>query len=166
MEFVIAAVILVSDLLLKNFAITALSVKSIVLIPRVVELTYVSNRGAAWGVFSGARCFFIVLTALFLFFLVVAFVMIRSRVNVLSRVIMSMLFAGAAGNFIDRCVFGYVRDMIHFLFIDFPVFNIADCAIVIAAFMLIFQTFFSKKGLFDTLEQICIEKKQKKKQKI
>ena len=83
--------------------------------------------------------------------------------TVLTRVILSLLFAGAIGNLIDRVFLGYVRDMIYFSLINFPVFNVADSAITIAAALLVIETFFvkGKTTTFDLMES-CFPKKEKK----
>jgi len=93
---------------------------------------YMENAGAAFGIMQGARWFFVVLTV------VVLGVMVwyeRSippgRLYLLIRVPMAMIAAGAIGNFIDRLLFGYVVDMFEFLFVNFPIFNVADILLVV-----------------------------------
>ena len=65
--------------------------------------------------------------------------------SVLTRIILALLFSGAIGNLIDRIFLGYVRDMIYVSLINFPVFNVADSAITIAAVLLVIETFFIKR---------------------
>ena len=66
----------------------------------------------------------------------------------LLRTCCTLILAGALGNFVDRCLRGFVVDFLYFKFIDFPVFNVADCYVVIgciaAACVLLFD-----KNLFD-----------------
>lgn len=163
MEFVLAIVILLLDQGTKIWAERALSCQPLVLIPGALELTYLENRGAVWGLMQGWRIVFLVATFVFLCILVWFYAKKRKDMTVLTRVILSLLFAGAIGNLIDRVFLGYVRDMIYFSLINFPVFNVADSAITIAAALLVIETFFvkGKTTTFDLMES-CFPKKEKK----
>ena len=145
MEFVLAIVILLLDQGTKIWAERALSRQPLVLIPEALELTYLENRGAVWGLMQGWRIVFLVATFVFLCILVWFYAKKRKDMTVLTRVILSLLFAGAIGNLIDRVFLGYVRDMIYFSLINFPVFNVADSAITIAAALLVIETFFHQE---------------------
>ncbi len=105
------------------------------LIPGVLGLEFVANRGAAFGLGEGMGWAFVMLAVG-----VSAFVLVYlwrapkiSRLEVLG---MGMVVGGATGNAIDRVVFGYVTDFFATRFIDFPVFNVADigitCGVAIA----------------------------------
>ncbi len=163
MEFVLAIVILLLDQGTKIWAERVLSCQPLVLIPGALELTYLENRGAVWGLMQGWRIVFLVATFVFLCILVWFYAKKRKDMTVLTRVILSLLFAGAIGNLIDRVFLGYVRDMIYFSLINFPVFNVADSAITIAAALLVIETFFvkGKTTTFDLMES-CFPKKEKK----
>ncbi len=163
MEFVLAIVILLLDQGTKIWAERVLSRQPLVLIPGALELTYLENRGAVWGLMQGWRIVFLVATFVFLCILVWFYAKKRKDMTVLTRVILSLLFAGAIGNLIDRVFLGYVRDMIYFSLINFPVFNVADSAITIAAALLVIETFFvkGKTTTFDLMES-CFPKKEKK----
>ena len=162
-ELVLAVLILVLDQGTKLWAARALVQKPLVLIPGALELTYLENRGAVWGLMQGWRIVFLVATFVFLCILVWFYAKKRKDMTVLTRVILSLLFAGAIGNLIDRVFLGYVRDMIYFSLINFPVFNVADSAITIAAALLVIETFFvkGKTTTFDLMES-CFPKKEKK----
>lgn len=153
--------VMAADLISKRFAAKTLVKAPIILIEGVLELTYVENRGAAWGMLAGARVPFIILTVVFLAAVVLFCCKYHSELNLLSRAICALLFAGAFGNLIDRIAFGYVRDMIFVSLINFPVFNIADSAIVIGAALLVIQTLFCRDGIFDILEKHAVKKKEK-----
>ena len=163
MEFVLAIVILLLDQGTKIWAERVLSRQPLVLIPGALELTYLENRGAVWGLMQGWRIVFLVATFVFLCILVWFYAKKRKDMTVLTRVILSLLYAGAIGNLIDRVFLGYVRDMIYFSLINFPVFNVADSAITIAAALLVIETFFvkGKTTTFDLMES-CFPKKEKK----
>jgi signal peptidase II len=76
------------------------------------------------------------------------------RMHTAMRISLALIFAGALGNFIDRVALGYVRDMLYFKLIDFPVFNVADSAICIGAAILIIDVlFFKGKTFIDSLDK-------------
>lgn len=162
MEWIIALLVLIIDQLSKLYAAQVLSKGALVLIPGVLELTYLKNTGAAWGMFQGARIPFILLTVAFLILCLWFYKKKWSDLTKLSRIILLLIFSGALGNLIDRVVLGYVRDMIYFSLINFPVFNVADSAIVIGAILLILETLLTKNGLLDVLEKTLDKKKSKK----
>lgn len=114
----------------------------VVLIEGVLEWYYSENDGAAWGIFSGARWPLIVFTVLLI--AVVAGVLFSRhfRSYRLANIAACLILAGGIGNLIDRLWHGYVVDFIYVKWIDFPIFNIADCCVVIgAALMMIFLVF-------------------------
>ena len=102
------------------------------IIPHVLSFTYVKNEGAAFGILQGARVFFIILTIVILLLAIFYVIKMRPRSR-LEKLSLSFIAGGAVGNFIDRAIFGFVRDFIMVEFIDFPVFNIADCFVCIGA---------------------------------
>ena len=163
MELVLAALILILDQGTKIWAARVLSAQPLVLIPGALELTYLENRGAVWGLMQGWRIVFLIATFLFLGIVIWFYLKKHRDMTVLTRVILSLLFSGAVGNLIDRVLLGYVRDMIYFRLINFPVFNVADSAISIAAVLLVIETFFVKGNAttFDLMED-CLPRKKKK----
>lgn len=108
---------------------------AIVLMEGVLELRYLENRGAAFGMFQG-RQFFFFLVALAVFAMIVfgLYRMPFTRRYLPLGCCMALLSAGAAGNMIDRISQQYVVDFIYFRLIDFPIFNVADCYVTVAAF--------------------------------
>lgn len=109
---------------------------AIPLIEGVLELQYLENRGAAFGMMQGQQLFFTIVTIVLL--TIISFYMTRipeGKRFVPMRVIMVAVIAGAIGNFIDRCRFDYVVDMIYFKLIDFPIFNVADCYVTCSVFV-------------------------------
>lgn len=110
-------------------------VDSVVLIPKVLSLTYVENRGAAFGIMQNARWIFIVVTVAVLIALCVYIIKNKPQ-SKLFKWSAALISAGAIGNLIDRIFYGYVVDMIQATFIDFPVFNFADCCIVVGTGLL------------------------------
>ena len=106
---------------------------------KVFELRYLENRGASFGIFQNQRWPLIIFTIVVLIGLVYIFFrrLPNERHYFPLHLIAVLFFAGAIGNFIDRLRFGYVVDFFYFCLIDFPIFNVADIYVVIAACLLI-----------------------------
>jgi signal peptidase II len=112
----------------------------------VFHITYVQNKGAAWGSFSGRRIFLLAVTVIVAVFVVWAYLKLAkasARSFTPLRISLVVLFAGAIGNMIDRVARGYVVDMFDFCLINFPVFNVADiyvtCSFIIIALLVLFK---------------------------
>lgn len=138
--------LIIADQIIKIFTIKYLAPSgSFVVLKNILSFTYVENRGAAFGILQDGRWFFIIVTIVIL---TVLSVYIRKHQNkdVFFNLSVSLIYAGAIGNFIDRLFRGYVVDMIHATFIDFPVFNFADCLIVVGVILLyVYILFFDKE---------------------
>ncbi len=145
MPYVAGSILLiVLDQLIKYFTVkNILPFGEVPFIKGVVSFTFIKNTGAAWGMFAGARWFFAAITVAVLFFL--SFYIVKKKIkSPLFNTSMMLIFAGAIGNFIDRLFKGgAVVDMIELKFIKFPVFNFADCCIVIGAVLLCVYILFS-----------------------
>ena len=119
------------------------------LVPGFLGLTFLKNPGAAFGLFAGlawARIFLSVVSIIAMICLIWYYSRIPTEKRFwFIRVPLILIFAGGIGNLFDRLVFGWVRDMLQFLFITFPVFNLADVYVTVGAFGLIFVTFFIVK---------------------
>ena len=133
MSAIFTFLMIIADQITKWLTIRFLvSGSSVEIIPRILSLTYVENRGAAFGILAGARWFFIAVTALVVAALIV-YGIIKKPVSKLYKISAPLIIAGAVGNLIDRVFRGFVVDMIEATFIDFPVFNVADCCVVIGS---------------------------------
>ncbi len=146
--------LVVLDQKLKAYAVAELkNTGGAQLLPGVLRLSYVENRGMAFGLLQDARTFFLITTILVFCLFCLAFHAIpeKKRFAPLSAGIV-LLMAGALGNFIDRLRLGYVVDFLQLEFIDFPVFNLADCYLTWTGFMLFFLLLFYYKN--EELEQI------------
>lgn len=131
------------------------------LIPNVLELVYVENRGAAFGIGQGAVTFFAIVTPICLAFIIYLFIKAPAERKFWPvRVCCLLVAAGAVGNFIDRIMRGFVVDMIYFKPIDFPVFNVADCFVTVGIFLLFFLLIFWK----ELGDKMFPEKPKKKKE--
>ena len=99
-------------------------------IPGVIHLTYVENRGASFGMLKGFGWLFLAIAAAFAVLVIWALLKKRLK-NPLSRWAAAAVMAGAVGNAIDRITRGYVVDMFETEFVRFAVFNIADIFITL-----------------------------------
>lgn len=102
-----------------------------------IDLIYIHNRGAAWGIMQGKTWLLIAIT--FIMLLVCVVFLIKSGKNKLLLWAITLVLSGGIGNMIDR-IFrgGNVVDFLHFEFWPtFPIFNVADCAVVLGAGLLI-----------------------------
>lgn len=142
--FVILALIGI-DQLTKWLAVTHLQGEPAVLWEGVFELRYVENDGMAWGLFGGEifRWVVVSITAVLMVALLYMLLSGRHRHRWLS-VSLVLIVAGGVGNLIDRVLNGYVVDFLYVRLIDFPVFNVADCFVVVgAALLIVYLLFFS-----------------------
>ena len=133
-----AAVLVWLDQWTKGLAVTHLKGQEpFVLWEGVFELSYLENRGAAFGMFQGQKVMFLLCTVLILGLVVFYYQRLpEGRRFYPIRLVGILLVAGAIGNLIDRTVNSYVVDFFYFKLIDFPVFNVADCYVTVGAALL------------------------------
>ena len=125
----IAAVLLVAvDQITKYIALTQLKpIGSVTFIDGFMDFTFVENRGAAFGIFSGKTWLLLVISIIICAVLVWAMTkMPKTKEYRKLRVTFVLILSGAVGNIIDRALRGYVVDFFEFTFIKWPVFNMAD----------------------------------------
>ena len=134
---ILAAALVALDQLVKYLICENLyEYESIPLIPHVLNLTYVQNTGAAFSILSRHTWILILVSAVVV--LVMCWLIFKGFFkNALGRWAAALVLAGGLGNLIDRVVFGAVTDMFQTVFIDFPVFNVADCCITIGVILLV-----------------------------
>lgn len=137
-DAVLAVLLLGLDQMTKYFAIVKLKGNSaFVIIQDVLELNYLENRGSAFGMLQNQKIF--ILFVGFIFLAVVLFLLYKLPVDKKFTVVhlcLTGIIAGGIGNMIDRFRFDYVVDFISFVLIHFPIFNVADCFIVISVIVL------------------------------
>ena len=106
------------------------------IIKDVLHLTYVENRGAAFGMLANHRWVFIVISTVTI--IAMLYVLFSGRLpNRLYTVSVAMIISGGIGNMIDRTALGYVVDFIDFRLINFAVFNGADSFVCVGAGILV-----------------------------
>ena len=102
-----------------------------------LDLTFVENRGVAFGMFSGQRWFILLLTGIVTVGLIYFYKTLpRKKEYRPVRLSLILVLAGALGNIIDRMFRGYVVDFFEFTFFEWPVFNVADIYVVAGVILL------------------------------
>ncbi len=138
---VIGAIILVLSLvgvdqLIKYFVIEYLKPIGVFeLLEGFIRLRYVENTGAVFGSFSSHTAVLTVVSIILLIITIYFLVSQKNKSKLVSFTLLLMI-AGGIGNIIDRIHLHFVVDYIEPTFIDFAVFNFADCLITVGAFVL------------------------------
>lgn len=152
---ILSVVLIVIDQMTKLMAIHGLmNQQPFVILDGILELHYLENRGAAFGILQGKKAFFIIFTILVLAF--IAYIYLKripdeKKFRLLDGICI-LFFAGALGNFIDRVFRNYVVDFFYFKLIDFPIFNVADIYVTVAAFaMIILGLFYYKEDDYNKI---------------
>ena len=114
-------------------------------IPNFLGFTYVQNTGAAFSSFEGQQWLFLVIFAALTVGILWEYFKSPMPFTKFDRWCIAAIYAGGLGNMIDRVRYGYVVDMIQTLFMNFPVFNVADCFITCGCFALLISLFFNKE---------------------
>lgn len=146
-DLILMLALLAFDQFTKQLAIANLKDQPpIVLWDGVLELQYLENTGSAFGMLRNQKFFILfvgfVFMAVVLFFL---FKLPRTKRYYIVHIALSAIIAGGLGNMIDRFRFDHVVDFLSFVLIDFPIFNVADCYIVVFTILLFFLFLFYYK---------------------
>ena len=146
---VLAAVITVADQLTKLAVVENIPLHGFVpAIDGLFHLTYTRNTGAAWSALEGAIWLFAVIFAVFTVLLAVELVKNKMGFTAFEKWCLAAVWAGGLGNMIDRLRLGYVVDMIALDFMEFPVFNVADCFITCGCIALLAHLVFFNKDFW------------------
>jgi signal peptidase II len=145
--FIAAALLVAADQLVKLGIRTSFVLgQQVTLIPNVVGLTYVQNTGMAFSSLSGQTAFLALVSLVAS--VGIAIILAKNLLfsNPYGKWPLALILAGAVGNLIDRVFMGFVTDMIEVLFINFAVFFVADCCVVVGGILLaIYVLFFWDK---------------------
>ncbi|MCM3732242.1 signal peptidase II [Fictibacillus nanhaiensis] len=119
--------------------------QSIPVIDQVLYITSHRNRGAAFGILQDQRYFFIVITVIVV--AAVIYYLQKHATDKLLKTALALVLGGALGNFIDRLLRGEVVDFVDVYIgsYDFPIFNVADSALVIGVGLIFIQSFMESK---------------------
>lgn len=152
---IIIAALVIIDQLTKYFVVTNLEIgESCLRVPHFIEVRYVRNYGGMMGTFDGMGKILGIATILIIVAAIIILMLKKIKPGVI-YVCVTMIIAGGIGNLIDRMKLGYVIDFINVLFVDFYIFNFADCLVTVGAFLLIFYEIYlmikdsKKKGESD-----------------
>lgn len=142
---ILAVLLVIVDQVTKHLVRAHISLgQDIPFIPHILELTYVKNTGAAWSILEEHTWLLTLVSAVVV--IVICWLVVKKFfTGWVGLTAAALLLAGGVGNLIDRVLFGYVTDMLQTVFMDFPVFNFADCCITVGTVLLcIYVLFFVK----------------------
>lgn len=139
----ISVFLVIADQIIKLFVVNYLQpVGSVTVIDNILKLTYVENRGVAFGMFSDMRWFFIIVTSLMIF-LIIFFIVRKKPKDKIVYFCSALIVGGGIGNLIDRIFYGYVIDYLSLSFFP-PVCNFADYCITAGVILFsVYILFFS-----------------------
>ena len=144
----ISFLIFLLDMISKHLMLRLLQIgDSIDVIPNFFSLTLAKNTGIAFSMFQG-KIYEVILITIFVIFLLVD--MIRHQLSSkIEKIGYAFVIGGALGNLTDRIFYGFVIDFLDFNFWgwDYPIFNLADCFIVIGV-ILLFISNFKERGYY------------------
>ena len=128
--YLLAAALVVMDQLVKFLVRANIPLgEGVPFIPHILQLTYYQNTGAAFSIFEQHTWILTLISAAASVLLIVLLAK-RTFNHPFAMVSLALVLAGAVGNLIDRLFLGYVTDMFQTLFMNFPIFNVADICIV------------------------------------
>ena len=143
--YLLSILLILIDQISKYYTLKMLKpIGTLEIIKGVFSLTYVENRGAAFGILQNARWIFIAATAIAIVCLIAYKCKYKPKGIIINTALLFIL-SGAVGNMIDRIWRGFVVDMLEVTFITYPVFNFADCLVVIGAILLAIYILFIYK---------------------
>lgn len=133
------------DQITKYFAASQLVGKSVFIIDNFFYLTYLENKGAAFGILQDSRVFFVLFTILVLIGITYYAYKHRGSMHRIEKFALAFLLSGALGNFIDRLLNGYVVDFFGLILpfnYHFPIFNVADLLVTAGCILFLIDAFF------------------------
>ncbi len=139
--YIITLILVIIDQVVKRIIINSFSLLEVKeIIPDFFYFTYVENTGAAWSILEDSTFFLTVISAICLI-LLNRYLMKKNTFSRLEEWYYGLIMGGILGNFIDRVVRDGVVDYIGFQFgnYQFPIFNIADMAIVIGVGLVLLE---------------------------
>lgn len=143
---IMIGLLVVADQLVKNWAVEVLQpVGNMDFIHfgdfKILDLTYLENRGAIFGSMAGQRWFLVGFTSLVIIAGII-FMFATIKRSKLLNIAVGLFIAGGIGNLIDRIRLGYVVDMFEVKLFDFAIFNVADICVTVAFVLLVIYGIF------------------------
>ena len=144
---IFAAAVVLADQLTKALVVANIPLGGhVAFLPGFLDFTYVRNAGAAFSSFEGMQWLFALIFLVFTLGIIYEYFYKRMPFTGFERWMIAAIYAGGLGNMIDRLGLGYVVDMIETQFMEFPVFNVADCFITCGCIALFVSLgFFNKE---------------------
>lgn len=144
-----ACAIVVLDQVVKYITVTNLPLYGHAdFLPGFLGFTYVRNTGAAFSSFEGMQWLFAVIFLMFTLAILYEYFKKPMGFTTFERWCIAAIYGGGLGNMVDRIRLGYVVDMIQTEFMEFPVFNVADCFITCGCIALLISLAFFNKGFW------------------
>lgn len=149
--YFIAAIVIIIDQWTKWLVVKKMELgESIAIIDQFFYLTSHRNRGAAWGILQGQMCFFYIITIIVIV-AVIYYIRKIAKSDPLMGGALSLILGGAIGNFIDRLFRKEVVDFFdfylnfYFFKYHYPIFNVADAALVVGVILILIHTLMESK---------------------
>lgn len=147
LNILIICILIIIDQYTKLIAIVNLKDKSAYsIISGVLELNYLENKGAAFGMLQNQKYFFVFVAVIIIgciFYILYKAPTEKKYIKL--HLLLVFIASGAIGNMIDRIRLNYVVDFIYIKIINFPIFNVADIYVTVSTFLLIFVLLFCYK---------------------
>lgn len=132
-------------------------------IPGIINFRYVENTGMAFGMLGDMTIVLTILSGVVSLLIIYALIFQRKKMSLGLRIMLAFVLAGAVGNLIDRIFLGYVVDFIEFDFVNFAVFNVADCYLTLSVIALVaYLLFYYEKDEKTTLLKNYLTGEKKK----
>ena len=143
---IFAALIVAADQFTKYLTVANIALyEDVPFIPGLLQFTYIQNTGAAFSSFEGQQWLFALIFVIFTLVIFWEYKTKKMPFLPFERWCIAAVYGGGLGNMIDRVRMGYVVDMIETTFIQFPVFNVADCFITCGCIALMISLIFFNK---------------------
>jgi len=144
-----AAGIVAADQITKYITVANIALgQEVPFIPGLLQFTYVQNTGAAFSSFEGQQWLFALIFVVFTVLIIWEYRKKSMAFMPFERWCIAAIYGGGLGNMIDRVRMGYVVDMIETVFMEFPVFNVADCFITCGCILMIAHLIFINKAFW------------------
>ena len=144
-----AAGIVAADQITKALVVARIALYADVpFLPGILQLTYVQNNGAAFSSFSGQQWLFALIFLVFTGLILWEYFRKKAGFTPFERWCIAAVYGGGLANMIDRIRLGYVVDMFETTFVDFPVFNVADCFITCGCILVMVHLIFWNKAFW------------------
>lgn len=141
--------IVITDQVTKYLTVTHIALyQDVPVIDGLFHFTYIQNTGAAFSSFEGQHWLFALIFLVFTVLVLWEYFKKPLPLKPFERWCVAAIYGGGLGNMIDRVRFGYVVDMLDTVFVNFPVFNVADIFITCGSILLFGHLFFFNKAFW------------------